>query len=70
VGAALGLIIGRWWATAAPIGFGIWIALSTEVDEVEPWVLGAAYALCGGIGVATGVVIRRRRTRSTEAQPL
>jgi hypothetical protein len=64
-GLILGLIVGRWWALAAAAALGAWIAVSTEVDEVPGWFLGAGYAVLTGVGVAAGVTGRRlMRSRS------
>ena len=59
-GLVIGLIVGRWWALAAPIALGVWIGVESNVDEVPPWFLGSAYALISGIGVGSGVLLRRR----------
>ena len=65
-GLAVGLVVGRWWALLAPVGFGVWVGLVTEV-EVGGWFLGTAYAVICGAGTAAGVgvrkSIRRRRDR-------
>jgi hypothetical protein len=57
----LGLAVGRWWTLVAAAGLGAWIAVVTEVDEVPPWFLGAAYAVLAASGIAVGVVVVRRR---------
>ena len=62
-GALLGLIVGRWWALAAPLAVGVWIAFETEVEAVPPWFLGGMYALGGAVGVAVGIVLRAFLTR-------
>jgi hypothetical protein len=61
-GLALGHLVGRWWALVAPAALGVWVAIESEV-EVNPTVLGLAYALIGGAGVALGVALRRVRER-------
>jgi hypothetical protein len=38
-GFILGLLVGRWWTLAAAIGFGVWVAMVSEV-EVPGWFLG------------------------------
>jgi hypothetical protein len=42
------------------VGIGSWIAVVSEVDEVPPWFLGAAYAVLAACGIAVGVVVRQR----------
>jgi hypothetical protein len=59
-GLILGLVVGRWWTLAAGPGVGLWIAITTEVDEVSPWFLGSAYGALAAAGIAVGVVIRQR----------
>jgi hypothetical protein len=59
-GLILGLVVGRWWTLAAAGGLGVWIAITTEVDEVSPWFLGSAYGALAAVGIAVGVVIRQR----------
>jgi hypothetical protein len=56
---ALGLVVGRWWTLVLPIGLGVWVGLSEEVD-VPGWFLGGAYATLAGLGVVLGVVVRGR----------
>jgi hypothetical protein len=58
VGFILGLVVGRWWALAAPIGFGVWVAIVSEV-EVPGWFLGLWYGAIGCVGIGTGIVVRR-----------
>jgi hypothetical protein len=57
-GLALGMLF-RWWALGAAAAFGVWIGLTTSVDEVPAWFLGVAYALFVSLGVALGVAARR-----------
>jgi uncharacterized membrane protein YccC len=59
-GLMLGLALGRWWTLIAAAGIGIWIAVASEVDEVPPWFLGAAYAVLAASAIAVGVVVRKR----------
>jgi hypothetical protein len=59
-GLVIGAITGRWWIVLAPVIFGVWIAATTDVDEVPPWFLGLAYAVVGAVGVLIGVLVRRR----------
>jgi hypothetical protein len=63
VGLVLGLIVGRWWILAAAVGIGAYITVMSEVDEVPPWFLGAAYAALAGAGIAVGVAVRTRLRR-------
>jgi hypothetical protein len=60
----LGLIVGRWWVALAPLAFGIWIAATSDVDEVPPWFLGLGIAVIEGIAVLAGVYLRRLVLRS------
>ena len=60
VGLIVGFFVGRWWALLAPLGFGVWVWTASGVDEVPPWFLGAVYAIAGCVGVAVGVLLRRR----------
>ena len=64
LGFAVGLLVGRWWAVVAAGAVGIWIALSTGVDEVPPWFLGFAYAVFAAVGIAAGVLVRRMTRRA------
>jgi uncharacterized membrane protein YccC len=59
-GLILGLAVGRWWTLVAAVGIGAWIAVVSEVDEVPPWFLGAAYAVLAASAIAVGVVVRKR----------
>jgi hypothetical protein len=59
VGLGAGLVLGRWWAVAAPAALGLWIALTAET-ELAPWFVGANLALNGAIGVGFAVLVRRR----------
>ena len=59
-GLILGLVVGRWWLLAAALGLGLWIAVTSEVDEVPPWFLGSAYGALAAAGIVVGVVIRQR----------
>jgi quinol-cytochrome oxidoreductase complex cytochrome b subunit len=60
-GVLLGFVVPRWWVLAAPVVFGVYIALVTEVDEVPPWFLGAGYAVIAAVGVVVGLLLRQRR---------
>jgi hypothetical protein len=60
VGLALGFLVGRWWIVLAPVGFGVWVAAASDVDEVPPEFLGLAYGVAGIVGTAVGVFVRRR----------
>ena len=59
-GLILGLAVGRWWTLIAAAGIGVWIAIVSEVNEVPPWFLGAAYAGLAASGIVVGVVVRKR----------
>jgi hypothetical protein len=58
-GVILGLIVGRWWTLAAAVGIGAYIGVVSEVDEVPPWFLGAAYGALAAVGITVGVAVRR-----------
>ena len=60
LGDILGLVVGRWRTLAAAVGLGLWIVITTEVDEVSPWFLGSAYGTLAAAGIAVGVVLRQR----------
>src|SRR5215207_5673823 len=57
-GFILGLLVGRWWALTAAIGFGVWVAIVSEV-EVPAWFLGLWYGAVGCVGIASGIALRR-----------
>lgn len=57
-GLVVGLLVGGWWALVAPIAFGVWVGLVTEV-EVGGLFLGTAYAVISGAGTAAGVGLRK-----------
>ena len=59
IGFAIGLIVGRWWALLAGVGFAIWIGVSTDVDEVPPWFLALGYGALTVGAIAGGVAVRR-----------
>jgi hypothetical protein len=61
-GFILGLLVGRWWALSAAIGFGVWVAAAAEV-EVPGWFLGAWYGVIGCAGIGGGVAVRRATRR-------
>jgi len=65
-GFILGLLVGRWWALTAAIGFGVWVAIVSEV-EVPGWFLGLWYGAIGCVGIGTGIAVRRaiHRLRQT-----
>ena len=63
-GLVAGVLVGRWWAIAAPAGLGLWIATVSEVDGAPESFLGIAYALLGAAGVIAGVLLRRSAARS------
>lgn len=58
VGFILGLLVGRWWALTAALGFGVWVAIVSEV-EVPGWFLGLWYGAIGCVGIGTGIAVRR-----------
>jgi hypothetical protein len=64
VGIVVGVVVGRWWALSAAVAVGVWVMLSTGVDEVPPWFLGLAYGAFTGAGIVLGIMLRRgvRRT--------
>ena len=64
IGFLIGLAIGRWWALVIAVGFGIWIGVETNVDEVPHWFLGLAYGAIAALGIAAGIGARRA-SRST-----
>lgn len=57
-GFILGLLVGRWWALAPAAGFGVWVAIVSEV-EVPGWFLGLWYCVIGCVGIGAGIVVRR-----------
>jgi hypothetical protein len=67
-GFIIGLVLGRWWALLASVGIGLWIGLGEEV-EVPGWYLGLAYAALSGLGIALGILLRRRFFGSQPAGP-
>jgi hypothetical protein len=64
LGLGVGLVVGRWWALAAALATGIWITMSSGVDEVPPWFLGLVYSGFAEVGIAFGVLARRRLRRA------
>ena len=65
IGFLIGLIVGRWWAVLAGVGFAIWIGVSTEVDEVPPWFLALVFGVLAAGAIGAGVAIRRGLRRAT-----
>lgn len=65
IGFLIGLIVGRWWAVLAGVGFAIWIGVSTEVDEVPPWFLALVFGVLAAGAIGAGVAIRRGLRRVT-----
>jgi len=61
-GLVAGLALGRWWVLVASVGVGLWIAFTEEV-EVPGVVLGVGYAALSALGIASGVLLRRRLSR-------
>ena len=58
VGFILGLLVGRWWALTAALGFGVWVAIVSEV-EVPGWFLGLWYGTIGCVGIGSGIAVSR-----------
>ena len=58
VGFILGLLVGRWWALTAAVGFGVWVAFVSEL-EVPGWFLGLWYGAIACAGIGTGIAVRR-----------
>jgi hypothetical protein len=56
-GFLVGLVVGRWWALAAPVALGIYVYFTAEASRYGhsdiPW---AAVALAYGVWAAVGVV--------------
>lgn len=61
-GLALGFAVGRWWALAGAIAFGVWAGTVSEL-EVPAWYIGLVYAGLSAIGIAAGVLGRRLVSR-------
>jgi uncharacterized membrane protein len=61
-GLVVGLIVGRWWALIAAVGFGVWAWTVSEL-EVPDWFIGLVYGLLAAIGIALGVIARRLAKR-------
>ena len=57
-GFTLGLLVGRWWALTAAVGFGVWVGIASEL-EVPGWFLGVWYGAIGCVGIGTGIAVRR-----------
>ena len=64
VGFCIGVLVGRWWALVAAIAVGVWIASTSDVDEVSPAFLGTAYAVLSAVGIGVGILIRRHAGRT------
>ena len=62
-GLGVGIVVGRWWALAAPAAFAVYVAVESDVDVVPPLFLGVFYGLVGAAAVGAGVLIRRFATR-------
>jgi hypothetical protein len=58
-GFIVGVFVGRWWALAPAVGFGVWIAVVSEVDAVPGWLLGLWYGVVGCISIGAGILVRR-----------
>jgi hypothetical protein len=58
-GLLLGVLVGRWWILPAAAPVGVWIALTAEIEAVPGWYLGLVYAGLSGLGIASGVLLRR-----------
>jgi hypothetical protein len=59
IGFLVGLAAGRWWVLVVAVGFGIWIGVETDVDEVPHWFLGLAHGAFTALGIAAGIAARR-----------
>jgi hypothetical protein len=69
----VGAVVGRWWFVVAfGCGVGLWVGISTDVDEVPAWFLGGVYgalALAGGtLGVLVRALIGQRRARAARGR--
>jgi len=58
VGFLLGLIVGRWWAVAAAVVFGIYVGVASDVD-ISPWLYGFLTAAIGAGAVISGLFLRK-----------
>jgi len=61
----LGLVVGRWWALVAALAFAAWAWVTLDV-EVPDWVLALGYGGIAAIGIAIGVLIRKRARKQTQ----
>jgi hypothetical protein len=59
-GLVVGLAVGRWWALAAAVAFGLFVGAANEL-ELSAWLIGSLYGLIAAAGVAVGVWFRKRR---------
>jgi hypothetical protein len=66
-GFVLGIAIGRWWALLAAFAFGLWAGTTEEV-EVSGWLIGVGYGGLAGVGVASGVGVRRMLNRPARSR--
>jgi hypothetical protein len=64
-GFLFGLIIGRWWAFAAPTALGVWAGLTFTDLEVPAIWMGFAFAGMAALGVLMGLVARRFALRAS-----
>jgi hypothetical protein len=69
----VGAVVGRWWVIVVfGCGVGLWVGLSTGVDEVPAWFLGGVYgalALAGGtLGVLVRALREARRARASRVR--
>jgi hypothetical protein len=58
-GFIVGVVVGRWLALAPAVGFGAWIAIVSELDEVPGWLLGLWYGVIGCVSIGAGIGVRR-----------
>jgi hypothetical protein len=63
LGFLVGLGTGRWWSLLAAVAVGVWVSLVEEV-EVAGWWLGTWYGAAAALGIAAGVLLRRRFVRT------
>lgn len=68
-GAALGLVIGRWWIVF--VSLGTWtfpIFDPSHADALQPYV-GVVYMPLAAVSIAAGVLVRKLSSSRTENRP-
>jgi hypothetical protein len=60
-----GFVLGRWWALIPSVARGSWAAFSIELEAVPGWYVGLVYGVLSSLGIAAGVLLRRRFARRT-----